>query len=121
MSVQGAVAGATSSGSEGRALGEMREEMAGRVGRPRRRLRANACRDYLRERTEDAWKAIVQSLVDEAKAGSVPHITLLARLAGFEQRPAAPSMPERRGKSFARQLREQMEELHARNTAEFGE
>ncbi len=85
------------------------------------RLKPTACREYLRKQTAEAWAGIVSALVEKATAGSVPHATLLAKLAGFEQRPTASTEPKRRGKSLAQQLREQMEELEARNIAEFGE
>lgn len=78
-------------------------------------------RTHLRKEAADRWRVIVRSLLSKAEEGSVPHIALLAKLAGFEQGPMPPPEPKRRTKSLAQQLREEMEELDARNIAEFGE
>jgi hypothetical protein len=79
------------------------------------------CRRHIREQASEVWNVIVSNLLQKAKGGSVPHIALVVKLAGFEQGPMPPREPKQREKSLAQQLREEMEELEARNIAEFGE
>jgi hypothetical protein len=83
-------------------------------------MAARKCRNYVRTEASNRWNVIVGNLLDKAEEASVPHITLVVKLAGFEQGPM-PREPKRRTKSLARQLREEMEALEARNIAEFGE
>ncbi len=96
----------------------MSEKPEERVAIP---MPSRSCRNYIRKEASNRWNVIVGNLLDKAEGGSVPHITLVAKLAGFEQGPMPPREPRRRTKSLARQLREKMEELEARNIAEFGE
>ena len=78
------------------------------------------CRNYIRKEASIRWNVIVGNLLDKAQEASVSHIALVAKLAGFELGPMPPRAPKR-ARSLARQLREEMEELEARNIAEFGE
>ena len=88
---------------------------------PQKPPRPRACRVYIRREAARAWPVIVNSLIGKAKEGSVPHTSLVAKLAGFEQRPEPPREPKRRKKGLARRLLEEMQEHEARNIAEFGE
>ena len=86
-----------------------------------KRVPPHRCRDHIRNEAGKRWVPIVTNLLLSAERGSVPHIALVAKLAGFEQGPRVPCPPKRRTKSLAQELREEMEALEARNIAEFGE
>jgi hypothetical protein len=73
------------------------------------------CRNYARRKVADAMPSIVDSFVQRAKDGSVPHFSSLAKFGGFDQRPMPSAAPKRRDRSLARQLLDEVDEYEARN------
>jgi hypothetical protein len=59
---------------------------------------------------------IVKTFVERAEAGSVPHFTSLAKVGGFDQRPAKPETQKSKRRSLARQLLDEVE-IAAANAA----
>jgi hypothetical protein len=73
-------------------------------------------RNFTREAVAESMPTIVDAFVDEAKKGSVSHLNLLSKLAGFDQK-AVPAPSKRRGKSFAYRLLDNMKEHEAKMIA----
>ncbi len=72
------------------------------VGAPR--PQARYCRSYTRRRIAEALPEIVETFVDEAKKGSIPHTKMLTNLAGLDKREAPTA--KKRKKSAVRLLLE---------------
>ncbi len=73
------------------------------------------CRNFIRRKTADAMPKIVDAFVEKAIGGSVPHFASLAKVGGFDQKPAPPPPPRRRGKSLARRLLDEVERFEAKH------
>ena len=86
--------------------------------KPKRPPTPRNCRNFIRKHTANAMPDIVNTFVDRAKGGSVPHFTSLAKMGGFDQRPVPFEAPKRRRKSLARQLLDEVEKYEARQAAE---
>lgn len=74
------------------------------------------CRNYLRKAVADSMPTIMDKFVCEAAKGSVSHLNLLSKLAGFDQKPI-PALSKRRGKSFVHRLLDNMKEHEAKMLA----
>jgi hypothetical protein len=61
-------------------------------------LKPELCRDYVRKRLAEGFPQIVDTFMDRATEGSVPHAKALAALAGFDQRPMESEQLEGRGR-----------------------
>jgi hypothetical protein len=63
--------------------------------------RPKYCRVFVRARMAEALPAIVATLIERAKAGSVPHMSLLLKTAGLDQKgEIVPRAMQRPGKSL---------------------
>jgi len=78
------------------------------------------CRNFIRRKTADAMPDIVEAFVKEAKGGSVRHFASLAKVGGIDQKPAPPP-PQRRGKSLARRLLDEVERFEAKHGIQPGQ
>ncbi len=76
------------------------------VGAPRPRH----CRNYARKRIAEAAPELVDVFMAKAKGGSVQHFKSLMELSGLTQKEVAPKTPQRRGKSMATRLLEELGE-----------
>ncbi|WP_263373635.1 hypothetical protein [Granulicella aggregans] len=78
--------------------------------------RPSQCRNYTREAVAKSLPDILETFVDQAKSGSVPHFNHLAKFGGFDLRPM-PAPAKRKGKSFAQRLLDNMKEHEAKMIA----
>jgi hypothetical protein len=69
--------------------------------------RPRYCRTFTRKRVAEALPEIVETFVQKAKLGSVPHARALAALGGLDKGDVVPAVVRRRGKSLGRQLMEE--------------
>jgi hypothetical protein len=72
--------------------------------------RPRYCRTYARNRVAEALPEIVETFVQQAKKGSVPHARALAGWGGLDKGEVPPRIVRRRGKSLGQQLLEEMGE-----------
>jgi hypothetical protein len=86
--------------------------------KPKKSPSPQNCRNFIRKQTANAMPDIVNTFVDKAKEGSVPHFTSLAKVGGFDQRSGAAEAPKRKRRSLARQLLDEVEKYEARQAAE---
>lgn len=77
--------------------GKATKEAAGRrVGAPRPRH----CRTFARARFAEALPEIADTLLEQARKGSVAHLKLLVQLSGLDRGDLVPKAAKRRGKSL---------------------
>ncbi len=76
------------------------------VGAPRPRQ----CRNYARKRIAEAAPELVDVFMEKAKGGSVQHFKSLMELSGLTKAEVAPKVKQRRGKSLAGRLLEELRE-----------
>ncbi len=91
---------------EGGAEGERPCKPAGpveRIPQPQR------CRMYVRKRVARALPGMVKVLIERAMRGSVPHMALLIKTAGFDHRSEPTGPAKKREKGLEQILREQWE------------
>lgn len=81
-----------------------------------RHLSPGQCRSFTRKEVAKEMPTIVGSFVEHAKQGSVPHLNLLTKIGGFDQRPVA-AAAKRPGRSATRRLLDDLRAQQARAIA----
>ncbi len=100
-------------------LSELRVDQIEASGaKPKRAPSPRRCREFIRRQAANAMPEIVKAFVEKAKGGSVPHFTSLAKVGGFDQRPAAADTPKPVRRSLARQLLDEVERYEAQQAAD---
>jgi len=85
---------------------------------PARRVRPRFCRVYVRNRIAHDLPLIVDALLERAMEGSVPHIALMLKTAGFQEKGSLVPAVQRREKSLEQILLEQWEADRVRDAAD---
>jgi len=68
--------------------------------------RPKYCRVFVRKRVAESMPAIVHALIEQAKQGSVPHLTLLLKTAGLDTKGELVPTTKRKSKGLATILKE---------------
>ena len=68
--------------------------------------RPKYCRVFVRKRVAESMPAIVHALIEQAKLGSVPHLTLLLKTAGLDSKGEVVPVAKRKSKGLATILKE---------------
>ena len=95
--------GSTDEPSGDEAAGKVKGAGGKRVGAPRPRH----CRTFTRARFAEALPEIAETLLKQAKKGSVAHLKLLVQLSGLDRGELVPKAQKRKGKSVTATLLEE--------------
>ena len=68
--------------------------------------RPKYCRVFVRKRVAESMPAIVHALIEQAKQGSLPHLTLLLKTAGLDTKGELVPTTKRKSKGLATILKE---------------
>lgn len=82
-----------------------------RVSAPRPKY----CRTFARARFAEALPEIADTLLQQAKGGSIPHMKLLIELSGLNKGDVVPRVTKRRGKSLEAMLEEEWQKEEWQN------